>query len=246
MSQSDTGHPQRNALPAPKRSARRSRRSRRSRRAGAAMKSLLITASLLLLISGTRTQGGFDLSDALDDHPTDAPKPKEPTKSPEKPKPDSPKTTKKPSIPSGGGGGGGDGFDLGDALLPDPKTTKKPSVPSGGGGGGGGGSFSDDDLLNTLDDGYKPDKTGSRGRAADSNYDAAGGADQPQEAGSGPIAGIISAIGVALVGAASGYFAYQKKKLCFKLQGGTDPESGKGRAGTQAEPQVLSNLLQSN
>ncbi|XP_023819619.1 CD99 antigen isoform X5 [Oryzias latipes] len=212
MSQSDTGHPQRNALPAPKRSARRSRRSRRSRRAGAAMKSLLITASLLLLISGTRTQGGFDLSDALDDHPTDAPKPKEPTKSPEKPKPDSPKTTKKPSIPSGGGGG----------------------------------SFSDDDLLNTLDDGYKPDKTGSRGRAADSNYDAAGGADQPQEAGSGPIAGIISAIGVALVGAASGYFAYQKKKLCFKLQGGTDPESGKGRAGTQAEPQVLSNLLQSN
>lgn len=40
------------------------------------------------------------------------------------------------------------------------------------------------------------------------------------EAGSGPIAGIISAIGVALVGAASGYFAYQKKKLCFKLQGG--------------------------
>ncbi|XP_011492776.1 CD99 antigen isoform X4 [Oryzias latipes] len=215
MSQSDTGHPQRNALPAPKRSARRSRRSRRSRRAGAAMKSLLITASLLLLISGTRTQGGFDLSDALDDHPTDAPKPKEPTKSPEKPKPDSPKTTKKPSIPSGGGGGGG-------------------------------GSFSDDDLLNTLDDGYKPDKTGSRGRAADSNYDAAGGADQPQEAGSGPIAGIISAIGVALVGAASGYFAYQKKKLCFKLQGGTDPESGKGRAGTQAEPQVLSNLLQSN
>ncbi|XP_011492774.1 CD99 antigen isoform X3 [Oryzias latipes] len=181
MSQSDTGHPQRNALPAPKRSARRSRRSRRSRRAGAAMKSLLITASLLLLISGTRTQGGFDLSDALDDHPTDAPKPKEPTKSPEKPKPDSPKTTKKPSIPSGGGGGGGDGFDLGDALLPDPKTTKKPSVPSGGGGGGGGGSFSDDDLLNTLDDGYKPDKTGSRGRAADSNYDAAGGADQPQD-----------------------------------------------------------------
>ncbi|XP_011492777.1 CD99 antigen isoform X6 [Oryzias latipes] len=162
MSQSDTGHPQRNALPAPKRSARRSRRSRRSRRAGAAMKSLLITASLLLLISGTRTQGGFDLSDALDDHPTDAPKPKEPTKSPEKPKPDN-------------------GFDLGDALLPDPKTTKKPSVPSGGGGGGGGGSFSDDDLLNTLDDGYKPDKTGSRGRAADSNYDAAGGADQPQD-----------------------------------------------------------------
>lgn len=40
------------------------------------------------------------------------------------------------------------------------------------------------------------------------------------EAGSGQIAGIASAIGVALLGAASSYFAYQKKKLCFKLQGG--------------------------
>ncbi|RVE55625.1 hypothetical protein OJAV_G00234560 [Oryzias javanicus] len=71
--------------------------------------------------------------------------------------------------------GSDDGFNLADALLPDPKTTKKPSVPSGGGGGGGGGSFNDDDLLNTLDDGYKPDKTGSGGRAADPNYDSAGG-----------------------------------------------------------------------
>lgn len=42
----------------------------------------------------------------------------------------------------------------------------------------------------------------------------------PAEAGSGQIAGIVSAIGVALLGAASSYFAYQKKKLCFKLQGG--------------------------
>uniref|UniRef100_A0A3Q4MRG9 CD99 molecule n=1 Tax=Neolamprologus brichardi TaxID=32507 RepID=A0A3Q4MRG9_NEOBR len=64
--------------------------------------------------------------------------------------------------------------------------------------------------------------------------------------GSGPIAGIISAVGVALVGAASSYFAYQKKKLCFKLQGGADPESGKGHQGTRSEPQVLSNLLQTN
>lgn len=40
------------------------------------------------------------------------------------------------------------------------------------------------------------------------------------EAGSGTLAGIISAVGVALVGAASSYFAYQKKKLCFKIQGG--------------------------
>uniref|UniRef100_A0A3Q0S945 CD99 molecule n=1 Tax=Amphilophus citrinellus TaxID=61819 RepID=A0A3Q0S945_AMPCI len=68
----------------------------------------------------------------------------------------------------------------------------------------------------------------------------------PAEAGSGPLAGIISAVGVALVGAASSYFAYQKKKLCFKMQGGADPESGKGHQGTHSEPQALSNLLQSN
>lgn len=42
----------------------------------------------------------------------------------------------------------------------------------------------------------------------------------PALAESGKIAGIASAIGVALLGAASSYFAYQKKKLCFKLQGG--------------------------
>ncbi|XP_024118907.1 CD99 molecule isoform X5 [Oryzias melastigma] len=124
------------------------------------MKTLVITASLLVFISGTRTEDfGFNLADALDE-PSPAPTPKDPPKAPEKP-------------------GSDDGFSLEDALLPDPKTTKKPSAPSGGGGGGG--SFSDDDLLNTLDDGYKPDKTGSGGRAADSNFDSAGGADQPQD-----------------------------------------------------------------
>uniref|UniRef100_A0A667XQL6 CD99 molecule n=1 Tax=Myripristis murdjan TaxID=586833 RepID=A0A667XQL6_9TELE len=59
----------------------------------------------------------------------------------------------------------------------------------------------------------------------------------PVAAGSGQIAGIASAIGVALLGAASSYFAYQKKKLCFKLQGGVDPESGKGQHGTHSDPQ---------
>lgn len=42
----------------------------------------------------------------------------------------------------------------------------------------------------------------------------------PTEASSGALAGIISSVGVALLGAASSYFAYQKKKLCFKVQGG--------------------------
>lgn len=42
----------------------------------------------------------------------------------------------------------------------------------------------------------------------------------PAEAGGGQIAAIVSAVGVAIMGAASSYFAYQKKKLCFKIQGG--------------------------
>uniref|UniRef100_A0A3Q4MRG5 CD99 molecule n=1 Tax=Neolamprologus brichardi TaxID=32507 RepID=A0A3Q4MRG5_NEOBR len=106
-----------------------------------------------------------------------------------------------------------------------PKTPEQPKKD-------GGGSFDDSDLFDVSGGDYKPDGGRSGG---------AGGC-----AGSGPIAGIISAVGVALVGAASSYFAYQKKKLCFKLQGGADPESGKGHQGTRSEPQVLSNLLQTN
>lgn len=34
----------------------------------------------------------------------------------------------------------------------------------------------------------------------------------------GTIAGIVSAVGMALVGAVSGYISYQKKKLCFSIQ----------------------------
>ncbi|XP_071319882.1 CD99 molecule isoform X1 [Trachinotus anak] len=182
--------------------------------------------------------------------------------------------TKKPKKPSSGDSGGF-GLDLGDALGPDVSPTKKPKKPSSGdsGGfgldledalgpdpnpkpdkpavnppkrGGGGGAFDDSDLVDVKDGDYKPDGGRSGGHAVDPGSDSHGGADQPQEAGSGQIAGIASAIGVALLGAASSYFAYQKKKLCFKLQGGADPESGKGQHGTHSDPQVLSNLLRTN
>ncbi|KAL4608865.1 CD99 antigen-like protein 2 isoform X1 [Arapaima gigas] len=162
---------------------------------------------------------GFDLSDAFDDKPA-------PTKQPEKPK-------------SGGGG-----FDLNDAVHPDP-VTQKPNVVHNNDGGTGGGSFKDSDLnIFDGDKGYKPDSTGGGGaRAADPAYGGGGAADEPQAAGSGQIAGIVSAVGVALIGAASSYFAYQKKKLCFNVQGG-DPESGhRDQSGTRSDPQVLSNLL---
>lgn len=34
----------------------------------------------------------------------------------------------------------------------------------------------------------------------------------------GTIAGIVSAVGVALVGAVTSYISYQKKKFCFSIQ----------------------------
>ncbi|XP_041734602.1 CD99 molecule isoform X5 [Coregonus clupeaformis] len=232
------------------------------------MKSCLWIALLVTLAIGTKTQD-FDLSDALgldDPIPTTIPKqPKQPAKDP------SPEPEKPAGIPPKEGGtdpkpapppapvdpkkpaGDGMGFDLSDALGPDP-VPDKPAVVPPKDGGTGGGSLGDNDLFDVSNDGgYKPDpgKGGGGGaRAADPASDPNGGggapADQPQEAGSGQIAGIVSGIGVALLGAASSYFAYQKKKLCFKIQGGVDPESGKNAHGAQSDPQVMSNLLRSS
>ncbi|XP_044200822.1 CD99 molecule isoform X5 [Thunnus albacares] len=197
------------------------------------MESCLRIVLLLFLVSGTLTQEGFDLADALGGpDPTNAPK------APEKPKIEEPVKPKKPS-------GDDFGLDLEDALKPDPKTTRAPGKPVKPNAGGGGGSFDDSDLFDVSGGDYKPD--GGRHKPdGGSGHDSQSDADQPQGAGSGQIAGIASAIGVALLGAASSYFAYQKKKLCFKLQGGADPESGKGQHGTQSEPQVLSNLLRTS
>ncbi|XP_048050775.1 translation initiation factor IF-2 isoform X2 [Megalobrama amblycephala] len=69
-------------------------------------------------------------------------------------------------------------------------------------------------------------------------------ASEPKDSGSGTVVGVVCGIAVAAVGAITGYFTYQKKKLCFKVQRG-DPESAKEENGTQSEPQVLSTLLNS-
>ncbi|XP_051559569.1 CD99 antigen-like protein 2 isoform X1 [Myxocyprinus asiaticus] len=169
---------------------------------------------------------GFDLSDAFDLEP------KKPDVNPPKSKDDPKKPTE-------------EGFDLSDALGPDLEP-KKPLVPPREGGGTGGGSLDDNDLFDLTEDGseYKPDGGRSGGRGADPQND--GASDHPQEAGGGALAAIMSSVGVAILGAASSYFAYQKKKLCFKVQGGEDPESGKNQRGAQSEPQVLSNLLRSS
>ncbi|XP_063733645.1 CD99 molecule isoform X5 [Eleginops maclovinus] len=154
------------------------------------MKLCLRIVSLLFVVTGTLTQEGFDLSDALDfDDPVSPTlaKPKEQPKAPENPisdggldlsdavKPDEP--TKPPKKPSSGGG-----FDLEDAVGPDPyPKTDKPVVnpPSSGGGGG---TFNDNDLLDVNDNGYKPDPGHpGGGGAVNPNYDSNGGADEPQD-----------------------------------------------------------------
>uniref|UniRef100_A0A4W6EEE0 CD99 molecule (Xg blood group) n=1 Tax=Lates calcarifer TaxID=8187 RepID=A0A4W6EEE0_LATCA len=215
------------------------------------MKFSLRIVVLLVLLGGTLADIEFDLSDFTDDDAK--PTPPKPKEQPEKPNggldlldPDV-VPTKKPNKPSSGDSGGFD-LNLEDDLGSDtnPKPDKPVVKPRKSGGDDG-----DPDLFDIIGGDYRPDGGRSGGRsggggAVDPGYDPHGGADQPQEAGSGAIAGIVSTIGVALLGAASSYFAYQKKKLCFKIQGGADPESGKGQHGTHSDPQVLSNLLRTN
>ncbi|NWZ19703.1 C99L2 protein, partial [Asarcornis scutulata] len=68
-------------------------------------------------------------------------------------------------------------------------------------------AFSDDDLAGIVDGGYSPDKKkGKHGPAGGSTVET------------GTIAGIASALAMALVGAVSSYISYQQKKFCFSIQ----------------------------
>ncbi|XP_064881361.1 CD99 antigen-like protein 2 isoform X2 [Oncorhynchus nerka] len=211
--------------------------------------SLFLVVSLLTVKALSQNSDGFDLSDALDDVSiaTATPKPVEragadeeitPTKAPPK-APATKAPSHKPKPPS-------DEFDLSDALDPNNdiggKDKNKGQADKGIGGGGrgdrapnnrggnGGGSFSDDDLLDFgKDDPYNPDK----------------GKDTMAETGT--IAGIISAIGLALVGAVTSYVSYQKKKLCFSIQQSLNADLVKTDnpdAVVATEPQVQQTLLE--
>ncbi|KAM4611570.1 CD99 antigen-like protein 2 [Polymixia lowei] len=106
----------------------------------------------------------------------------------------------------------GEDFNLGDALDPNNDIGGKDKNKGRGG-------FSDDDLADLAkDDNYKPDK-GKDGRPSGGS----GQIDQSDDnndtmAETGTIAGIVSAVAMALVGAVSSYISYQKKKLCFSIQ----------------------------
>ncbi|TRY91157.1 hypothetical protein DNTS_014128 [Danionella cerebrum] len=159
---------------------------------------------------------------------------------------------------------GVDDFDLSDALNPDNdikgkgKDSNKGDKDLAGGGrddgndnSRGGSLLSDDDLVAVgNDESYKPDKgKGAKGGSSsnvddvdpsdDNNYDTM--------AETGTIAGIVSAVGMALVAAVSSYISYQKKKLCFSIQQSLNADIVKADAPDAVvaqEPQVQQTLLQ--
>uniref|UniRef100_A0A9L0RMW6 CD99 antigen-like protein 2 n=1 Tax=Equus caballus TaxID=9796 RepID=A0A9L0RMW6_HORSE len=130
-----------------------------------------------------------------------------------------PATTKAPAKPAGAD------LDLADALddRNDPNDGRR--KPSAGGGG-----FSDKDLEDIAwGGGYKPDK--GKGMSAET----------------GTIAGVASALAMALIGAVSSYISYQQKKFCFSIQQGLNADYVKGEnleAVVCEEPQVKYSALQ--
>ncbi|XP_048885632.1 CD99 antigen-like protein 2 isoform X5 [Brienomyrus brachyistius] len=176
----------------------------------------------------------LDLEDALE-LPTKAPapKPKPPAGAGEKdlltakPPERLTTTTKAPAKPKKNPGD----LNLEDAMDPsnDIKVDGKKNK--------GDGQLSDRDLEDL--DGYSPEK-GKGGREdADNNYDTL--------AETGTIAGIASAVGMALIGAVTSYISYQKKKLCFSIQQSLNAEMMKEEnpeVVVSQEPQVQATLLQ--
>ncbi|XP_049623488.1 CD99 antigen-like protein 2 [Suncus etruscus] len=126
-------------------------------------------------------------------------------------------------------------FSLYDALDDVDDKPKKPDLGTGGGG------FSDQDLKDILDDNYKPDKGDGRSSSDDSPESG-----MPAETGT--IAGVASALAMALVGAISSYISYQQKKFCFSIQQGVNANYAKGenlQAVVCEEPQVTFSEVQS-
>nr|XP_061810611.1 CD99 antigen-like protein 2 [Nerophis lumbriciformis] len=191
---------------------------------------MMIAIIVMMLVVQVRPQG-LDLADALGfDNTETTPTPLPGTKAPSKTK----------------GKAAADEFDLADALDPKNDLDKDKGRRPGGG-------FSDSDLIDVgNDDTYKPDKGKGKRPAGDPNRDRdhinqGGDNNLETTAEIGTIAGIVSAVGMALVGAISSYISYQKKKLCFGIQQSLNAEMVKADnpdAVLATEPQVQQTLLE--
>ncbi|XP_047429174.1 CD99 antigen-like protein 2 [Mugil cephalus] len=193
--------------------------------------SSLCALALLLLLPPLRVVSQeFDLGDALDDVKTT-------TKAP------APKVTVGPKVPAKPQPKPDDGgFDLADALDPnnDIGSKDKDKRP--------GGQFTDSDLADVGNDNtYKPDKGKGGGPRGDSDQINQYDDNSETTAEVGTIAGIMSAVAMALVGAITSYISYQKKKLCFSIQQtlNTDMTKAENLEGVVAtEPQAQQTLLE--
>uniref|UniRef100_A0A8C6RW50 CD99 antigen-like protein 2 n=1 Tax=Nannospalax galili TaxID=1026970 RepID=A0A8C6RW50_NANGA len=137
-----------------------------------------------------------------------------------------PGTTRAPANPM-------DDFNLADALDDQNDRDDGRRKPNAGGGGG----FSDKDLEDIVGGGgYRPDKNKGDGGYGSSDDPGSG-----MSAETGTIAGVASALAMALIGAVSSYISYQQKKFCFSIQQGLNAEYVKGEnleAVVCEEPQV--------
>ncbi|KAM3827783.1 CD99 antigen-like protein 2 isoform 4-T4 [Vipera latastei] len=184
-----------------------------------------------------KTSGGtgeLDLSDYFDSPPERTTRPAKATTVPYPRKPDDGRwniphtttTTKQPKT----------------TKPPPKKTSDDPNDRHPGGGppkGNPGGGISDADLIGIVDEGgYQPDK-----KKGDSDNDYSNGA----LVETGTIAGIVSGLAMALIGAVSSYISYQQKKFCFSIQQGLNAEYVKGEnmeAVVTEEPQVKYSVLE--
>ncbi|XP_022347090.1 CD99 antigen-like protein 2 isoform X2 [Enhydra lutris kenyoni] len=117
-----------------------------------------------------------------------------------------------------------------------PGTTRAPPKPAGS-------AF---DLADALDDPHDGRRKPSTGGGGDGRY----GSDDSESgvsAEAGTIAGVASALAMALIGAVSSYISYQQKKFCFSIQQGLNADYVKGEnleAVVCEEPQVKYLTLQ--
>ncbi|XP_048192077.1 CD99 antigen-like protein 2 [Perognathus longimembris pacificus] len=132
-----------------------------------------------------------------------------------------------------------DDFNLADALDDSNDRNDGHRKPSAAGGKG----FSDKDLEDVVGGGeYKPDKNKGDGGYGSSDDPGSG-----MSAETGTIAGVASALAMALIGAVSSYISYQQKKFCFSIQQGLNADYVKGEnleAVVCEEPQVKYSTLQ--
>ncbi|XP_004874183.1 CD99 antigen-like protein 2 isoform X2 [Heterocephalus glaber] len=146
-------------------------------------------------------------------------------------------TTRRPGAAKAPANPAVDDFNLADGLDDGNDRDDGPKKPSAAGEG-----FSDKDLEEIVGGGYRPDKN-----KGDGGY---GGSDDPgagMSAETGTIAGVASALAMALIGAVSSYISYQQKKFCFSIQQGLNADYVKGEnleSVVSEEPQVKYSALQ--